>query len=271
MQPWLDASWTEVGEADGPYNPYPYNARVYLANYTGDIRLVISQKSSSEPWQVENGLWRRADLSAATTAEVSFAYRRSSLEAGDYLAVEASVDGGATWAEAGRVPSATYDLTWQFASFDLTPFIAENFALRLVSHYVQDPGYDAWDTYYLDNITITHNGGDSPADGHPTLVDADDLHLRGINGSGVTVAVLDTGIWAHRNIAADAGYYDRVRVQYDAISDQIVSDLGDYAVSDDQSGHGSHMASILVNSDRNDSMVYNGIAPEARPRVDQGL
>ena len=199
-------AWVEVNENDGPSNPYPFHGRVYLTNFLYDIRLVISERRDEDPWQVETGLWRAADLSGATSAKVNFIYRRTSLEAGDYLAVQASTDGGNSWTEAGRIDYHVYDSDWQIAEFDLTPFISPDFAIRFLSHYNEN-GTDYYDNMYLDNIQITHNGGESPAEGNPTLVEANELHMVGIDGAGVTVAVVDTGIWAHTNIASDVGYY----------------------------------------------------------------
>ena len=48
-------------------------------------------------------VWREADLSAATSATLSFDYRRENLSgSSDYVAVDVSYDGGSNWTELDR-------------------------------------------------------------------------------------------------------------------------------------------------------------------------
>ncbi len=49
---------------------------------------------------------------------------------------------------------------------------------------------------------------------------ADLLHDEGIDGYGVTVAVLDTGYWNYWRLDMDPSYRYRLRALYDAIVDQ---------------------------------------------------
>ena len=69
--------------------------------------------------------------------------------ADDYLAVEASPDGGATWTEVGRIEGegssnvSVSDYGWRYAEYDLSPFISTNTGVRLITHFVHDDYWDA--------------------------------------------------------------------------------------------------------------------------------
>ncbi|TGD74124.1 alkaline serine protease [Mangrovimicrobium sediminis] len=109
------------------------------------------------------------------------------------------------------------------------------------------PGYD-------DNLTDYY---------FAEVTGADQLHLEGVRGSGVTVAVLDSGLWEHADLALDTAGKTRVPVRYDAIAGKEVDEAFD------ESGHGTHLASAIANSSptvRQGAKVggYRGIAPDAR-------
>ena len=139
------------------------------------------------------------------------------MEAEDYIAVEASTD-GVVWTEVGRIEGGIYGTEHEYATFNLSNHISAYTTIRFVSHY--QPG-DYFDNFYLDNVTVRHNGVESPNTGHPTLVDADRLHDQGLTGVGVTVAVVDSGYWPNAALNTTTDYQSRVRVQYDAILDKV--------------------------------------------------
>jgi subtilisin family serine protease len=109
------------------------------------------------------------------------------------------------------------------------------------------PGYD-------------DNFGDSY---YPGVAEAEELHLHGVTGMGVSVAVLDSGLWEHDSLALDTHGEQRVLARFDA----ILGVEGDSVF--DESGHGTHLTSALANSDpiiRNGipTGAFKGIAPDAR-------
>ncbi|MFV8818326.1 S8 family peptidase [Haliea sp. E17] len=93
---------------------------------------------------------------------------------------------------------------------------------------------------------------------------AGDLHRQGVLGSGVTVAVLDSGLWEQpRELALDSQGEPRIPARFDAIAGQ------DVEVAFDESGHGTHLVSALANSGKTlqggrPTGSFRGIAPDAR-------
>ncbi len=150
-QPWLDA-WQEYND-DGVIN----DGEVYVVNNDGSRRLHIGEFGTDGIWTSPRGAWRMADLSGAARARLTFIYRRVSWEGTDHLAIEASTDGGATWTEAGRIDTEYYDQAWQAASFDMTPFISAQTALRFTGRFEDN---DYFDYILLDDIQIAF--GDLP-------------------------------------------------------------------------------------------------------------
>ena len=93
-----------------------------------------------------------------------------------------------------------------------------------------------------------------------SLIGAKDLHRLGILGQGVAIAILDSGLWSHPNLELTSKGNRRILARYDATSGKEVDDLFD------DSGHGTHMASIAVNSatvEVDKAVRYQGVAPDA--------
>ena len=95
----------------------------------------------------------------------------------------------------------------------------------------------------------------APYSDFPALVRADLLHDQGITGRGVSIAVVDTGLWSWRSLVNDSQGAPRLGVRYDAIRDEK-------HFGGDGHGHGSHVASVALDSQSVDGR-FNGIAPDA--------
>jgi subtilisin family serine protease len=90
----------------------------------------------------------------------------------------------------------------------------------------------------------------------------DELHKQGLTGKGVTIAVVDSGLWEHELLRNNTQGENRLLATYDAITDTE----GGEAV--DESGHGTHMTSIIANSGKTLKNgvwtgTYKGVAPDA--------
>ncbi|WP_439107883.1 S8 family peptidase [Congregibacter sp.] len=102
---------------------------------------------------------------------------------------------------------------------------------------------------------------------YPSVSGAALLHSHGITGSGITVAVLDSGLWeTNPELSKDTQGQDRVVARYDAILGREVDEAFD------ESGHGTHMTSVLARSGavtRSSATLpsYRGIAPDVELAV----
>ena len=88
-------------------------------------------------------------------------------------------------------------------------------------------------------------------------VDATYVHYSGNYGEGVTIGFLDTGLEHLPGLSTDLYGNDKAWGTYDAINDTISNDGAE------TSGHGTHVASIAVNSDFDSDGYIYGIAPNA--------
>ncbi|QIB66294.1 S8 family serine peptidase [Kineobactrum salinum] len=133
------------------------------------------------------------------------------------------------------------DGRWLQRDFSLSLEFKGECSTKLIPGY---PDYAA-DTYY------------------PQVAGAAELHQLGVTGKGVTVAVLDSGLWEHTALARDTQGQPRILGRYDAIADRAGEEVFD------DSGHGTHMTSVIAHSGQvlEDGMKpsgsFKGIAPDA--------
>ena len=251
--------WAEIGESNGP-------------SY-GDVEITSNQLRIEDDYR---GLQRMVDLSAATSAVLSFEYRRSSFDSeSDYVAIEISADGGASWTELGRFAGPGSDSGMQSASYDIFGYVSSNTAIRFAS----SSSLGSYDKLYIDNVQIeyTAGGGDeptptptpvpatpTPTPGPPPSVGDENTYLdtlgarqvwdMGVQGQGITVAVIDSGVSYSPDFGTDAGG-DRLLAQV-ALSSNATTAADIY-------GHGTHVAGIIAGNGSLSNGAYVSIAPQA--------
>jgi serine protease AprX len=96
-----------------------------------------------------------------------------------------------------------------------------------------------------------------PSTDFPNVVGADLVWQGGVTGSGVTVAVLDTGIGNLLGLEKDAHNKPGRIVAW---KDFIEASKKPF----DPNGHGSHVAGIIANSQKGADGEWNGIAPDVK-------
>lgn len=97
---------------------------------------------------------------------------------------------------------------------------------------------------------------------YSTVTGAEALHRHGVKGNGITVAVLDSGLWDHPSLTRDSAGKDRILARYDAIDDSERDGVFD------ESGHGTHLTSVIAHSGKTHRQGkptggFKGVAPDA--------
>ena len=116
-QTWA-GNWTEIGDGTASAT-------------SGYVKISSGQLQFSS---TNRTLRREANLSGAVSATLSFQYKRSSFDGtSDYVAIQASANGGSTWTELARYKGAGSDSAWQNASFNILSYAATNTQIRFAT------------------------------------------------------------------------------------------------------------------------------------------
>ncbi len=139
---WGSVPWTEVGESDGETS-----GDIRITNDTSNYQLRTRDNQNGG-----EGVEREADLSGATTATLSYEYRRDGLDnSNDYTAVSVSSNGAAgPWTELTRHQGGGSDSSYVSISHNISSFISANTAIRFQTS--SNMGNN--DTVWFDNIQI---------------------------------------------------------------------------------------------------------------------
>jgi serine protease AprX len=252
-QRWAN-NWVEIGDDGEPWQ----SDHISIVDDLLGKRLRIASGGKS--------IWRKATLpSTATKATLTFKYRRANLESGDCVSVQASSNGGTSWTTVGRLCGAANDLLYRSATYDLTAYRSAQTAVRFSSELASNGGLWTWpnDAVFIDDVQLEYDGF-VPGNSYPVLSGVSTLHGQGIRGTGVAVAVIDSGHWSHPNLDNGSAGWMRVMAQYDAIRNVLDAYNGAPPVSNDGSGHGSHVASLIAGSGRASDGKFFGVAPNAQ-------
>jgi len=138
---WSDSPWLEIGEADGPVA-----GDIAVTSFLGGLRQGLRLQGAGK------GLQGVVDLTYATQPTLSLAYRRKDLTPEDYVSIEISNDGGATWTEMARFAGPATDDELQTVGYDLATWATTPLILRLTT----SPAFGTEARVYVDYIQIDY-------------------------------------------------------------------------------------------------------------------
>ncbi|MEM7585786.1 MAG: S8 family serine peptidase [Acidobacteriota bacterium] len=154
--------WQEIGESNGTGSGFARvrsNSKCAAGNC-----LRLGANRDDEGSVSDRGVWRQMDLSAATSATLSFEYRRDGGSSGTVTArVEASGDGGSTWVTLASYALDGDDSSQQTAQFDLENHITLGSDTRV--RFVVSGSYPEESSRYLyvDNVRLAFDSAGATA------------------------------------------------------------------------------------------------------------
>lgn len=287
--PWL-TDWTEIGESDGAAAGH-----VAVASFWGGALSGLRLERAAM------GATRTFARQGADQARLGLAFRRKDFNEQDYLLIEASVDGGASWLPVAHLQGPVTDAEIQYGDYLLPTFQGEQIAIRLMTA----PTMSDAAKFYVDALDLRLQGNVtapqrlylplvSSAGAPDEIASAATKPEAMVQASGVTNACF----WRCFNLAALQSTYIKA-IGADklwnvppyprgwgvtvAVVDSGISphpDLNDYngnsrilkqvnfvtgnPVPDDFYGHGTHVAGTVAGLGTASLGSYMGVAPEAR-------
>src|SRR5437879_8798699 len=118
-------------------------------------------------------------------------------------------------------------------------------------------------------VQASSAAGVLPETNYPSEVAASNLHLGGVTGRGVTIAVLDSGVWSNLGPLQTTPYqtphvlaqYDVIQARQQATYSQTAAQQNYSQSINDLFGHGTHISSIIASSAVATTGHYQGVAP----------
>jgi TGF-beta propeptide len=166
---WTAYSWTENTETDGSCAGMLQIAEDHaVADATsGSYRLILDQRG--------NQIDRQVDLSAFTTAYLSFDFRQYNYPTtSDYFRVRISKNGGFNWSVLEQFDGIVSDTEYRSVTYDISAYTASNTVIRF-----EVAGINNIQTVYIDNVLVSETpGGGMPP---PPLTSPATLNPSGDN------------------------------------------------------------------------------------------
>jgi serine protease AprX len=190
-------------------------------------------------------IYRQANLSGMVSVWLSF-YRNNQLNANsggssEQVQLQVSANGGTSWTTL-QTYSGNSNIGAATDSFDISAYASSNMRIRLLM-----PTYQSGARYiYFDDIQIAYAKPSAFRD----AVRANAL-ASSMTGTGVTVAVIDSGITTFHPDFTTGG------------SSRVIANekFGNNLTTEDMYGHGTHVAGIIGGNGTASGGTYKGIAP----------
>ena len=192
-QSWT-GDWLEIAEPTGPGStngPVQVSPNVANTPTPNSLRIGGTQPSNPDPGF---GALREADLSAATSATLTFDYQRgtygSPVVTAGTMTLDISDDGGTTWTTLKTYNFDGTDISQTSESIDISAYTAANTQVRFLTH---GPVDDI--VFFIDDIQIEYNT--APANSAPVDLRATSTTQGGVginaDGGNDTYYVADNG------------------------------------------------------------------------------
>jgi serine protease AprX len=198
-------------------------------------------------------VYREVNLANIASATLSL-YRFNRLNESFYngeVDFEISADGGTTWSILRTYSNKDY-IGNGVDTFDITSFASANTRVRF---YIHDTQYNSRGIYF-DNVQIEY----AVSSVYREVVGAEALWQQaGLDGQGVTVAVVDSGISDHPDLHNDASNLNKAVSSPSRIIDAVT--FGGYTSPLDEYEHGTHVAGIIGGDGVASKGKYTGVAP----------
>ena len=142
-------NWTEVGESDGASAGIA-RVRSDLCTSGNCLRLGVPSGNSAQNYS-NRGVFREADLSGATSATLSFAYRRGVNQGSQTIVLSISNNGGSSWTNLQSYVVNSTNTSTVNASFDISAYATNETQIRFLAS-----GNNAVAGMYIDDINIAY-------------------------------------------------------------------------------------------------------------------
>ena len=221
-----------------------------------------------DPGQEGAYVYREVNLANAVSATLSL-YRNNRLNANRWspgdVSLEISGDGGVTWTTLRTYSERNFTGN-SIDTFDITDFASTNTRIRF---YVKEAQRNSRGIYF-DNILIEYEFDSVPQEVTGTenvvispyreVVGAEALWQQtGLDGQGVTVAVVDSGISDHVDLHQNTNNLTQALNSNSRVISNVV--FGGYTSPLDEYAHGTHVAGIIGGNGVASDGQYEGIAP----------
>ena len=187
-------------------------------------------------------VYRQVDLSNTVSVWLTF-WRNSNLNynsggSSEQVQLQVSSNGGTSWTTL-QTYSGKSNTGIATDSFDISAYASANTQIRFLM-----PSYQSGARYIqFDNIEIAY----ARPSAYLSAVKADQLNL---NGQGISVAVIDSGISFHTDFSSENGFRIPNSLNFSGSGN-----------TDDLYGHGTHVAGIIGGNGSASSGIYRGVAP----------
>jgi serine protease AprX len=234
---WVENDPVSGGSASSGY--------VYVQN--GRLRINSASANAAN-------ITRQVDLTGSTQATLTFDWQTNSLNYGRSVSIQIAKDTTSPFVTLATLTGSQSGTT----QYDISDYISDSTTIRFEN---ANSSWSSWGYVALDNIQIAYTCAecidasnlDNP---YVQAIRADQVWNEApyLQGQGVTVAVVDSGIAEHVDLTDGAGN-SRILTH--------VQFMTNASSPDDLYGHGTHVAGSIAGNGLQSDGVYMGVAPKA--------